>query len=265
MRDLQSRIDVLPGVRKTVSFVDICEMLDRSTQGRWSHQAVMVRRTGKASTAKQTVKKTTFWENPSQLDDILQRVSQLGPESFASTFINQDFSRANILGRTELARSSDIRTLIDTIHRLRAELFPPEIDVHPTGSLVLLTRSTGDLIAGQIYSLSLAALAIFVVMAIMFLSVRIGFLAMIPNIFPILIFFGLMGAFGATLNLGTSVVASIALGISVDNTIHFMSRLSSDMRHTADQEQALVQTLSAVGKGPWDLHQEAITSLFHMK
>ena len=77
MRDLQRRIDVLPGVRKTISFVDICEMLDRSAQGRWSHQAVMVPRTGKASTAKQTVKETTFWENPSQLDDILLRVSIL--------------------------------------------------------------------------------------------------------------------------------------------------------------------------------------------
>jgi CRP-like cAMP-binding protein len=71
---------------------------------------------------------------------------------------------------------------------------------------------------------------------------------MIPNIFPLCVFFGLMGVSGAELNFGTNIIASVALGIAVDDTIHIMSRLSSEVRTVPDQEQALLRTLSTVGK-----------------
>jgi hypothetical protein len=89
---------------------------------------------------------------------------------------------------------------------------------------------------------------IFIVMSTMFLSFRIGLIAMIPNLFPILVFFGLMGASGAVLSLSTNIIAAIVLGIAVDDTIHLMTRLSADIRSTADQEQALLHTFSTVGK-----------------
>jgi hypothetical protein len=57
-----------------------------------------------------------------------------------------------------------------------------------------------------------------------------------------------MGASGADLNFGTNIIASIALGVAVDDTIHILMRLSSTVRTTADQEQALLETLSTVGK-----------------
>jgi hypothetical protein len=85
-------------------------------------------------------------------------------------------------------------------------------------------------------------------MAAMFLSLRVGLIAMVPNLFPVLVFFGLLGFSGASLNLGTSIVASIALGIAVDNTVHFMMRLSSAIRSTTEQDQALVATLGTIGK-----------------
>jgi hypothetical protein len=57
-----------------------------------------------------------------------------------------------------------------------------------------------------------------------------------------------MGSTGTDLNLGTSIIAAIALGIAVDNTVHLMTRLSAEVRATAHQEEALLQTLSTVGK-----------------
>jgi len=71
---------------------------------------------------------------------------------------------------------------------------------------------------------------------------------MVPNVFPLFVFFGLMGASGAELNFGTNIIASIALGVAVDDTIHILMRLSSTVRTTVDQEQALLETLSTVGK-----------------
>jgi len=82
----------------------------------------------------------------------------------------------------------------------------------------------------------------------MFLSIRMGIVAMIPNVFPIVVFFGLMGVSGVVLSISTSIIASIALGLAVDDTIHIMDRLSTEKRTAVNQEHALLETLSTVGK-----------------
>jgi len=77
--------------------------------------------------------------------------------------------------------------------------------------------------------------------------VKVGFLAMIPNVLPIVVFFGVMGWTGIYLNLGTSLIAAIALGIAVDSTIHYMARLNQELRGETDQTAAIVRTLASVG------------------
>src|SRR5581483_10093298 len=119
--------------------------------------------------------------------------------------------------------------------------------VRLTGTLVLLTGTTSDIVMGQIKSLTLALVVIFAVMALMFLSMKIGFLAILPNVLPILIFFGVMGWCGVLLNLGTSLIAAIALGIAVDSTIHYMARLNLELRGETDQQSAIVRTVRTVG------------------
>src|SRR5262249_1504180 len=110
-----------------------------------------------------------------------------------------------------------------------------------------LTGTTSDIVAGQIESLTIALGVIFVVMSAMFLSARIGFLAILPNVLPILIFFGVMGQLGILLNLGTSLIAAISLGIAVDSTIHYMARLNLELKGETDQAAAITRALRTVG------------------
>jgi len=84
-------------------------------------------------------------------------------------------------------------------------------------------------------------------MTAMFLSAKIGFFAILPNVVPIVIFFGVMGWLGIYLNLGTSLIAAIALGIAVDSTIHYMARLNLELRGETDQAAAIVRTVRTVG------------------
>src|SRR5262249_32762539 len=128
-----------------------------------------------------------------------------------------------------------------------AEHFPAELPVNLTGTLVLLTGTTSDIVAGQIKSLTIALAIIFLVMTAMFLSAKIGFFAILPNVLPIMIFFGVMGGLGIFLNLGTSLIAAIALGIAVDSTIHYMPRLTLELRGETDQAAAVVRTMQTVG------------------
>src|SRR5262249_37386255 len=166
-----------------------------------------------------------------------------------SSVVNHpDYSRTNILVRTTLSRASDVAAIVEKIRIFAQKTFPPELTVHPTGTLILHTRTTGNIVTGQIESLALSAGVIFVLMSTIFLSIRVGIIAMIPNLFPLLVFIGLMGATGAVLSLSTNIIASIALGINIDNEIHLMHRLSSEVRETSDQERALLRTLSTVGK-----------------
>src|SRR5206468_3104533 len=85
------------------------------------------------------------------------------------------------------------------------------------------------------------------VMTAMFLSAKIGFFAILPNVVPIVIFFGVMGWLGIYLNPGTSLIAAIALGIAVDSTIHYMARLNLELRGETDQAAATVRRVRTVG------------------
>ena len=137
-----------------------------------------------------------------------------------------DFEEATILVRTTLSGSRAIEETLSRIREYVANRFPAELRVRLTGNLVLLSGTTSEIVAGQVKSLALALSVIFVVLSLMFLSVRIGLLAILPNVFPILLFFGVMGWLGIDLNLGTSLIAAIVLGIAIDSTIHYMARLN---------------------------------------
>ena len=186
-----------------------------------------------------------FWEDPTSLEPVWSMVRS-SPETFRSA-ISGDFARGNIVVRTTLSGPREIE---DTLARIRdyiAQHFPAELSVHPTGALVLLTGTSSEIVAGQVRSLSLALAVIFVVMAVMFLSVRVGVLAILPNALAIVVFFGILGWLGIFLNLGTSLIATIALGIAVDSTIHYMTRLSRELQGEADQPAAMRRTVSAIG------------------
>ena len=242
MKNLQLYIDSLPGVEKTISFVDYCELLDHGIQ-----EIPLEPPEGEFIEPLVPEVKTTFWANPEQLKGVMRLVF-LNSDSVASVVNHPNYTRSTILVRTSLSRSSDIATLVEKIEAFARGHFPPELKVHPTGNLILLTRTTGNIISGQIQSLALTASIIFILMSTMFLSVRVGLVAMVPNVFPLCVFFGLMEFTGAELNFGTNIIASIALGVAVDDTIHIMTRLSSTVRTTSDQEHALLETLSTVGK-----------------
>jgi len=241
IKDLQGFLQMQPGITSSISIVDYLELLE-SGLNKSGDNDVLLDEQGRV-VAPREVK--TFWEDPARLRPALEIMSA-SPTTFKA-IVTQDFRTANILVRTKLTGS---RAIEDTLARIRAyiaEHFPANLHVHPTGSLVLLSGTTSDIVSGQIESLSLALGVIFIVMSLMFLSAKVGLLAIVPNVLPIVIFFGVMGWLGILLNLGTSLIAAIALGIAVDSTIHYMARLNLELQGETDQAAAMARTLRAVG------------------
>jgi hydrophobe/amphiphile efflux-3 (HAE3) family protein len=238
IKELQLYINSLPGVDKTVSFVDFCEIVDQGIQA-------LPPEDGSPPPAPTAT--ASFWGNQTKLDELMQ-IIVFNSTLTASVVDHPWYSRSNIRVRTSFTHPREIADAVQKIQTFAKDHFPPEIKVHPTGTVILNTQTASGLISGQIQSLTLTAAVIFVIMTVMFLSFRVGIIAMVPNLFPILAFFGLMGVTGATLSIGTNTIAAIVLGLAVDDTIHIMSRLSAEARRTSDQREALLRSLCTVGK-----------------
>jgi predicted RND superfamily exporter protein len=239
IKDLQQFLLTLPGITSSISLVDYLELLETAVN-KGGEGDVVLDEQGNIIPPP-----PPFWQDPKSLEPILKTV-----ESFPDTFkglVTADYRLANVLVRTSLTGSQEIERTLTRIREYVAKQFPSKLRVQMTGNLVLLTGTASDIVAGQIKSLSLALAVIFLVMALMFLSVRIGLLAILPNVLPVLLFFGVMGWSGIFLNLGTSLIGAIALGIAVDSTVHYMARLSLELKRTTEQAKVIVKTLQTVG------------------
>lgn len=111
-------------------------------------------------------------------------------------------------------------------------VFPPEkYYTMITGNSIVYCKGTSFLIHNMAGSVLLAILVIAGTMASLFSSFRMVLISLIPNLIPLLLTAALMGYFGIPIKPSTIIVFSIAFGISVDNTIHFLSRYRQELDH----------------------------------
>jgi predicted RND superfamily exporter protein len=127
---------------------------------------------------------------------------------------------------------TDKMTIIqDRLNAVIAKEFPSgKFDVHLTGKALVFLKGTNYLINNLILSLSLAILLIALFMAWMFRSYQMILISLIPNMLPLLITAGLMGFIGIPIKPSTILVFSIAFGISVDDTIHFLAKYRQELQ-----------------------------------
>ncbi|MBO7460582.1 MAG: MMPL family transporter [Bacteroidales bacterium] len=111
------------------------------------------------------------------------------------------------------------------------KIFPKEkYDVVMTGSAMVTLQGTNYLIVNLSHSLLLAFIVIALLMTITFHKFKMVVISLIPNLIPLLFTAGVMGYCGIPLKMSTILVFSIALGISVDNTIHYLARYRLQMK-----------------------------------
>lgn len=109
-------------------------------------------------------------------------------------------------------------------------IFPEDrYEVTLTGKALVFQKGTDYLVNNLILSLSLAIVLIALFMAWMFRSLRMIFVSLVPNLLPLLITAGLMGYIGVPIKPSTILVFSIAFGISVDDTIHFLAKYRQEL------------------------------------
>ncbi len=111
------------------------------------------------------------------------------------------------------------------------KIFPKErYEVALTGKALLFQKGTNYLVRNLIISLGLAILLIAILMAWMFRSFRMIIISLVPNLLPLLVTAGMMGFLGVPIKPSTILVFSIAFGISVDDTIHFLAKYRQELK-----------------------------------
>jgi predicted RND superfamily exporter protein len=102
-------------------------------------------------------------------------------------------------------------------------------EVSITGKAYLFQKGTKYLVKNLIISLSLAIFLIALLMAYMFRSLKMIFISLIPNLLPLIVTAGLMGYLGVAIKPSTILIFSIAFGIAVDDTIHFLAKYRQEL------------------------------------
>lgn len=153
---------------------------------------------------------------------------------------NEDIMGAYVDSTGQYARITTFMKDVGTDQMERAEenlqtkidkLFPEErYTVTMTGKALVFQKGTDYLVMNLIISLSLAILLIALFMAWMFKSFKMILVSLIPNLLPLLVTAGLMGFLGVPIKPSTILVFSIAFGISVDDTIHFLAKYRQELK-----------------------------------
>ncbi len=226
---LQQFLETLPGVDKALSFADYLKLVNYA-----SNQF-----------------DPKYYVVPEEDFEIRMLMNSyrimLGDDMF-SRFMSSDFAKANILLLTHIASSSDFMKSRDLILSHVKSGFSKDLDWDVTGLGMVVSASSHFLTRGQVKSLSITIVLVFGIMFILFLSSKVGLIAIVPNMFPIVVNFGIMGWLGIELSMVTSLIASIAIGLAVDDTIHYLVRYNREFKRHLDDKLALRDTIRHVGK-----------------
>lgn len=172
----------------------------------------------------------------------------LAGNGFLDAYLTPDGRRARVAVRIFVGGS---RERLRLARSLRAEIggaFGILGDVEIQGAAPLFARIDESIVESQKRMASVAAAAIFLMTAFLLGSLRLGALSMIPNVLPILLTLGLMGWAGIPLDVGTMIIAGVAVGIAVDDTIHYLTRFRRERARGAGVVEALTASHRTVGR-----------------
>lgn len=140
------------------------------------------------------------------------------------------------------------KDLNEEIRKFTADNFPDGYQVTTSGGADM-TNTLNDLVVNsQMTSLLLSFLLVFMILALSYRSFWAGLIGIVPLSFSVILNFGLMGLLGISLNIATALIASIAVGIGVDYTIHFLSAYRDERRKSGDLERVTKAALLTSGK-----------------
>lgn len=217
--ELQSWLRDQPEVGQTISYVDHLKLLNQSLNAG----------------------DPAYFSVPDDAGAIKQLLVFAGGDDIRRV-IDARFRSALITVRIKVGDSIEITRFIERVEHRLSQLQPP-LNGAITGTPVLATRTVNAIGQGQWISLAIASVAIWALLALLFTSARAGLWALLPNLVPVSVYFGTLRLLDIPLNPTNSLIASIVLGVAVDDTVHFLTRFNREARATGSESKAVQAAL----------------------
>ena len=185
-----------------------------------------------------------------EIDELMEIYFLDGKDEDLEEVISFDRDEARIRLFTYTATDSSVtrRWTNQAEEILNEEVNKTSMSAEITGRPIVWVDMVESLITEMMKTFSLAFFLIFCVMFILFRSWKLGVISAVVNVIPITVTFGCIGWFNISLNMATAMLPSIAIGIAVDDTIHFIWRFEKEFRRHGTYHDAVVHTLTTVGK-----------------
>ena len=163
--------------------------------------------------------------------------------------VASDFSRAQITVKLQAMSSDLVLEEVEAADRRAKEIFAGTgVSVLTTGSGRLFSTLDHYLVMSQMSSFGTAFVTVFGVIFVVFRSFRFGLLTIVPNVLPVVAVLGVMGYLGISMNIATVMVASVALGVVDDDTIHFINRYRREVAAGASTDEAIETATAHEGR-----------------
>ncbi|MBN2284060.1 MAG: MMPL family transporter [Deltaproteobacteria bacterium] len=169
------------------------------------------------------------------------------------SYVDRDFRTTNVLARICQKQGHPIGTAeINHIASRIAEhlrgTLPPGMYHRITGHPMINVKLAYYIVMGQVLSLFLSLFVIGVIVTLLFNHIKAGLLALIPMSVAVIFNFGIMGLLGIKLDLATSIIAAVTIGIGVDDTIHFLNTFRHNREKGCSVDETIAKTLAVSGK-----------------
>ncbi len=231
MDRLEGELRKFPHVRKVTSVADYVKRINRElNDGRPEADVVP---TGRDTIAQELFVFTLGGEGRHELERV----------------VASDYSSAQISIKLESMSSDLVLEQVEQADRMAKAAFAGTgISALTTGSGRLFSTLDHYLVTSQVSSFATAFVAVFAVIFVVFRSARFGLLTIVPNVLPVLAVLGVMGYLGISLNIATVMVASVALGVVDDDTIHFINRYRREVAAGATTDGAIAMATAHEGR-----------------
>ena len=164
-----------------------------------------------------------------------------------SRWIDEDFRTLRMAIDIASYDANELAANMQTIEQTCAELFP-QADCHLIVSAVQFAELNNKIVFGELYSFLTSLIAMAILMILVFGSVKMGLIGLIPNIFPVIVIGAIMGYLGISLDMMTMAIMPMILGIAVDDTIHFTNHTKYLFDKEKSYDRAIFKTFYSIGK-----------------
>ncbi|MDC3337973.1 MMPL family transporter [Flavobacteriales bacterium] len=181
------------------------------------------------------------------LQKAINRFKRLMSSTIGSKYLSADGKVAR-MSATAPDLGGDAFNAINAAFKSEIEGLFPKFKITHTGTAHLIDKNNQYLASSMIWSLGIAFSVIALIVGFLYKSVRMVLIALIPNVFPLIMIGGVMGFLGIDIKVSTSILFTIAFGIAVDDTIHFISKLKLELKKGNQMIFAIRRTYMSTGR-----------------